>query len=320
MAALALLEILDLHKVFRQGTKRIPALRGVTLEVDKGETVALVGESGCGKTTLGRVVVGLESATSGDVLFDGRPLHDELGTKGFRGRVQMVFQHPDSSLNPRFRAGTTVREAQRLLVGGTRAEVENKVDEVFTLVGLSGEYKDRLPRELSGGQLQRIAIARALMSNPELIVLDEPTSSLDQSIRGRIVSLLRDIQRQRQVAYLFVSHDLGTVRRIADRVAVMYLGRIVEIAETETLFEFPQHPYTKALLSAAPSIDPSRRSERIVLAGETPNPSELPAGCSFQERCSLVHDRCRGEAPILRSFAAGHDVECFAVPSASEWS
>ncbi len=315
---MSLLEIRDLHKVYGQGAKAVPALRGVDLEVDRGETVALVGESGCGKTTLGRVVVGLQPSTSGDVFFGGERLDDLVGTKGFRSRVQMVFQHPDSSLNPRFRVGTTVREPRRLMKGGSRGEIEEKTDEVLTLVGLGPAYKSRLPRQLSGGQQQRVAIARALICDPELVVLDEPTSSLDQSVQGRIISLLRDIQDTREVAYLFISHDLSTVRRIADRVAVMYLGRVVEVANTETLFEDPQHPYTKALLSAVPSIDPNQRSRRIVLSGETPNPSELPMGCAFQDRCPLVHDRCRSEDPELELYAAGHAVECFAVSTMAE--
>ena len=311
---MSLLEIRRLRKVFSQGSRSVPALRGVTLDVNVGETVALVGESGCGKTTLGRVVVGLQSPTSGEVIFDGRPLEEQLASGGSRGRIQMVFQHPDTSLNPRFSSGSTIREPRRLMIGGSRSEIEGKVDEVLRLVGLGPEHKSRLPRELSGGQQQRVAIARALMSDPELIVLDEPTSSLDQSIRGKIISLLRHIQSERNVAYLLISHDLSTVRRIAHRVAVMYLGRIVEVADTEQVFESPQHPYTKALLSAVPSIDPANRTERIVLEGETPHPSDVPVGCSFQDRCVLVHDRCKIEEPTLELSSQGHHVECFAVP------
>lgn len=310
-----LLEIRGLHKVFGHGAREIPALRGVDLTVDRGETVALVGESGCGKTTLGRVVAGLQLASGGDVTFDGAPLAELLRTKGFRSRIQMVFQHPDSSLNPRMRTGTAIREPRRLMMGGSRAEIEERVDDVLTLVGLGPAYKHRRPRALSGGQQQRVAIARALMSEPDLVILDEPTSSLDQSVRGRIISLLRHIQQDRDVAYLFISHDLSTVRRIADRVAVMYLGRIVEVAATKMVFESPQHPYTKALLSAVPSFDPARRSRRIILEGETPSPADAPPGCAFQDRCPLVHDRCRREAPALEPFTPGHDVECFAVPS-----
>lgn len=313
-----LLEVRDLHKIFGSGAKQVPALRGVDLHIDRGETVALVGESGCGKTTLGRVVVGLQEATSGEVVFDDDHLEDLRDTKEFRSRIQMVFQHPDSSLNPRFRVGTTVREPRKLMKDDTKREVEERVDEVLTLVGLGAAYKSRRPRELSGGQQQRVAIARALISDPELVVLDEPTSSLDQSVRGRIISLLRDIQDTRNVAYLFISHDLSTVRRIADRVAVMYLGRVVEVADTETVFESPQHPYTKALLSAVPSFDPDKRSRRIVLEGETPNPSDAPPGCAFQDRCPLVHDRCRVEMPLLEPFDHDHHVECFAVPTLAE--
>jgi len=315
---MALLEIRDLHKVYGSGTKAVPALRGVDLEVERGTTVAIVGESGCGKTTLGRIVVGLQPATSGDVLLAGESV-DVLGrSREDRGRVQMVFQHPDTSLNPRYRAGTTVREPRRLMKGGERSAIESKVDEILQLVGLGPAYKDRLPRELSGGQQQRIAIARALMSEPELVVLDEPTASLDQSVRGRVISLLRDIQSMSGVTYLLISHDLATVRRIADRVAVMYLGRVVEFADTTALFESPRHPYTKALLSAAPSLDPVRRAERIVIPGETPNPADVPLGCAFQDRCPLVHDRCRVESPRLELTAPGHAVECFAVSTAGD--
>ena len=314
---MALLDIRDLHKVYGRGSRAVPALRGVDLQVERGTTVAIVGESGCGKTTLGRIVVGLQSPTSGEVLLDGEPIAVLSRSRRARGRVQMVFQHPDTSLNPRFRAGTTVREPRRLIKGGTSREVEAKVDETLQVVGLGPEYKSRRPRELSGGQQQRIAIARALMSEPELVVLDEPTASLDQSVRGRVISLLRDIQRRSGVTYLLISHDLITVRRIADSVAVMYLGRIVELAETATLFESPQHPYTKALLAAAPSLDPTQRAQRIVLSGETPNPADLPVGCAFQDRCPLVHDRCRVEHPRLQLAAAGHLVECFAVPTAA---
>ncbi len=315
---MALLEIRDLHKVYGSGAKVVPALRGVDLEIERGTTVALVGESGCGKTTLGRIVVGLQSATSGDVLLAGESVEVLARSKRDRGRVQMVFQHPDTSLNPRFRAGATVSEPRRLMKGGNRSDIESKVDEILQVVGLGPAYKDRRPRELSGGQQQRIAIARALICEPELVVLDEPTASLDQSVRGRVISLLRDIQSTSGVTYLLISHDLATVRRIADSVAVMYLGRVVEFAGTAELFASPQHPYTKALLSAAPSLDPRRRAERIVIPGETPNPADLPVGCAFQDRCPLVHDRCRSETPQLELAAPGHSVECFAVPTATD--
>jgi oligopeptide transport system ATP-binding protein len=308
-----LLELESIHKSYGSGAAAVPAVRGVDLVIEPGETVGLVGESGCGKTTLGRVVVGLQHATQGTIRFDGRRIEDEFGRREIRRRIQMVFQHPAQSLNPRMRIGSMLEEPLKLLMGVSRDEIQSRIESVLRLVGLDPEHAHRRSRALSGGQQQRVAIARALMSEPDLVILDEPTSSLDQSVRSRIVALLRDIQRERGVAYLFISHDLSTVRRIADRVAVMYLGRIVELAETDQIFESPQHPYTKALLSAVPSMDPKGRRERIILAGETPNPSDLPVGCSFQDRCPLVHDRCRVESPVLKPAFERHMVECFAV-------
>lgn len=310
---MALLEVRDLYKTFGHGRTLTPAVRGVDLEVERGQTLGLVGESGCGKTTLGRVVVGLQEPTSGAIYFDGELLDGRMSKPEYRRRVQMVFQHPAQSLNRRMRVGTTLSEPLRLLNVAPRGEVEGRVDEVLRLVGLGPEYLKRRPSQLSGGQQQRVAIARALMPEPDLVVLDEPTSSLDQSVRGRIIALLRSIQEERDVAYVFISHDLSTVRRIADRVAVMYLGRIVEVAPTEQVFEDPQHPYTKALLSALPSMDLDNRGSRIILEGETPNPSEIPVGCSFQDRCPLVHDRCRREEPRLVALPDGREVACFAI-------
>ena len=310
---MTLLELRNVHKTYGHGPAAVPAVRGVDLELGRGETVGLVGESGCGKTTLGRVLVGLNAPTSGEVVFDGEDVAGRLHELELRRRVQMVFQHPQASLNPRFRVSTTLREPAKLLTRESDEEIGERIGEMLRLVGLGIEYQARRPRQLSGGQLQRVAIARALMRSPDLIVLDEPTSSLDQSIRSRIIALLRDIQERRKVSYLFVSHDLSTVRKIAHRVAVMYLGRIVEVSETRALFEDPQHPYTRALLSAVPSIDPDARPERIILRGETPSPMSLPVGCSFQDRCDLVHDRCRAEAPRLLETKPTRHVDCFAV-------
>jgi oligopeptide/dipeptide ABC transporter ATP-binding protein len=295
----------------------VPAVRGVDFDIAPGETLGLVGESGCGKTTLGRVIVGLQEATAGTIVFDGEVLDGKLSRPEYRRRVQMVFQHPAQSLNRRMKVATTLSEPLRLLHSVESTKIAERVDEVLRLVGLGSDYLNRRPRQLSGGQQQRIAIARALIPDPDLVVLDEPTSSLDQSVRGRIIALLRGIQRERGVAYLFISHDLSTVRKIADRVAVMYLGRIVEQATTEQVFEDPQHPYTKALLSAVPSMDLDDRGSRIILEGETPSPSALPQGCSFQDRCPLVHDRCRSEDPVLEPIADGRSVECFAVAGSS---
>ena len=313
---MALLEIRDLHKSFGHGRSGVPAVRGVDLDLNAGETLGLVGESGCGKTTLGRVVVGLTPATSGHIDFDGETLESALSTPTFRRRIQMVFQHPAQSLNRRMRVDRTLAEPLHLLTDAGPDAIRERVDTVLRLVGLGPDYLRRTPRQMSGGQQQRVAIARALMPDPDVVVLDEPTSSLDQSVRGRIIALLRSIQHDRSVAYLFISHDLSTVRRIADRVAVMYLGRIVEQAPTEQIFEDPQHPYTKALLSAVPSMDLDNRPERIILRGETPSPSDLPIGCSFQDRCPLVHDRCRAEYPRLEAAGTGRQVECFAVTDA----
>lgn len=308
-----LLELVNLEKTYGHGEDAVPAVRGVDLEIGTGETLGLVGESGCGKTSLGRVVVGLQESTGGSLIFDGEEIEGRLSEPLYRRRVQMVFQHPDQSLNPRMRVDQMLAEPLRLLTDTADSEIEKRIDEVLRLVGLGPEYSRRRSKQLSGGQQQRVAIARALICEPDLVVLDEPTSSLDQSVRARIIALLREIQRERDVAYLFISHDLSTVRKIADRVAVMYLGRVVELADTETIFDTPQHPYTRALLSAVPQMDPRRKRERIIIPGETPNPSELPEGCSFQDRCPLVHDRCRSEAVYPVTFHPGHLVECFAV-------
>lgn len=309
---MALLELRDVTKSYRVRGRDIPAVRGVNLDVAVGETVALVGESGCGKSSLARVVAGLASATGGTVRLDGQAVSTRLDP-ALRSRLQMVFQHPRESLNDRFQIRTTLDEPAKLLTRLNAAERRQRVTETLKLVGLDPALGRRRPGELSGGQQQRVAIARALVSQPELIVLDEPTSSLDQSVQGRILALLKLIQRERGVSYLFISHDLNTVRRIAHRVAVMYLGRIVEVADTSAIFENPQHPYTQALLSAAPKLDPRASASRIRLPGETPNASELPVGCAFQQRCSLVHDRCRQEEPALEVSSNGQWVECFAV-------
>jgi oligopeptide/dipeptide ABC transporter ATP-binding protein len=308
---MTVLTIDDVHKVHGRGSQAVPAVRGVGLEVHDGETLALVGESGCGKSSLGRVVAGLQSASSGRVLLKGDPIDEAVKGRG-RRRVQMVFQHPADSLNPSLTVETMLDEPLRLLMKLGRAERDERIDALLVGVGLSPAHRRRKARELSGGQQQRVAIARALASKPELVVLDEPTASLDQSVRSRIVALLRDIQTREGVAYLFITHDLETVHRLADRVAVMYLGRIVETGPTAQIFAAPAHPYTTALLSAAPSLDPAARRDRIVLRGETPNPSRLPVGCSFQDRCPLVHDRCRSDDPTLVQVAPGQAAACFA--------
>jgi oligopeptide transport system ATP-binding protein len=309
----SLLELTDIHKVYGTGKDAVPAVRGVDLVIERGETVGLVGESGCGKTSLGRVVVGLQEPTSGSIRFDGEMIEGHLSRPEYRRRVQMVFQHPAQSLNPRMQVTQMLAEPLRLLTDVPERDFEHRINEVLSLVGLGPEYASRRPSQLSGGQQQRVAIARALICEPDLVVLDEPTSSLDQSVRARIIALLREIQREREVAYLFISHDLSTVRKIASRVAVMYLGRVVELSHTDVIYDSPLHPYTEALLSAVPQMDPRRQRQRIILPGETPSPSELPVGCSFQERCPLVHERCRVESVYPIDIGDSHVVECFAV-------
>ena len=315
---MALLEIRDLHKQYGHGQRSLPAVRGIDLEVARGTTVALVGESGCGKSSTGRVVAGLTAPTSGRVSLDGQDLREAVRARNGRRRVQMVSQHPDQSLNRHYRVGSTLKESLQLLRVADGEDAHERVDGILSSVGLSPAYRSRRPQELSQGQQQRVAIARALVCDPDLVVLDEPTASLDQSVRNRIVDLLRRLQQEREVAYLFISHDLTTVRRIASRVAVMYLGRIVEVADTEEIFENPQHPYTQALLASAPRLDPRQRRGRSRLAGETPSHHELPVGCSFQDRCPLVHDRCRVSPPNLEPSPNGALVECFAVETATE--
>lgn len=310
---MSLLRVRDLEKTYSSGKGALPAVRGVSLDVAPGETLALVGESGCGKSSTARVVVGLTPPTQGTVELDGRDVGGAGRDRELRRQIQMVFQHPDQSLDPRFTVAQTLAEPVRLLMDGQ--DVAGRVDRALQSVGLGPQYRDRRPRELSGGQQQRVAIARALICDPRLVVLDEPTASLDQSVRSRVIALLKDLQQERQVGYLFISHDLVTVRRLAHRVAVMYLGRIVEVAATEQVFESPQHPYTRALLAAAPVPDPRRRGARVRLAGETPSAANLPVGCSFQDRCPLVHDRCRAEQPLLAPTEQGHAVECFAAES-----
>ena len=314
----ALLELRGLRKTFGRGSRALPAVRGVDLDVARGETLGVVGESGCGKTTLGRMVAGLTPVTDGVIRFDGSDLDGTSASSANRRRIQMVFQHPAQSLNRRMTVGAMLAEPLRLLAGTPRSETAGRIEEMLGLVGLDPGFRSRRPRQLSGGQQQRVAIARALMPDPDLVVLDEPTSSLDQSLRGRMIALLRRIQEMRGVSYLFISHDLGTVRRIADRVAVMYLGRIVEIAPTRELFDDPRHPYTRALLSVAPTMDLDQERERIILPGETPSPTDLPTGCSFQDRCPLVFDRCRSESPVLAPVGSYRLAECFAVAPASD--
>jgi oligopeptide transport system ATP-binding protein len=290
--------------VWQRQVGSVRAVDGVSFAIRRGETLGLVGESGCGKTTVGRCIVRLYQPTGGDVVFDGRDLTGMGGReiRRMRRRVQMIFQDPYSSLNPRMTVHDTLYEAldvHHLAVG--REKRENRIEQLLKTVGLNPNFSDRYPHEFSGGQRQRIGFARALAVEPEFIVCDEPVSALDVSIQAQILNMLTRLQRQLGLTYLFIAHDLAVVRHISDRVAVMYLGRIVEIADRYTIYERPLHPYTRALLSAIPVPDPEveQRRQRIVLTGDVPNPASPPNGCRFHPRCPWAEDACSKQEPAL---------------------
>ena len=301
--------------IFQRKVADIKAVDGVTFSIKKGETLGLVGESGCGKTTAGRCILQLYKPTAGDVLFEGQRLND-LSTKEmipFRRKMQIIFQDPYGSLNPRMTCGDIIGEPLVIhkLTSG-KGEYNDRIAELLTVVGLNPYMADRYPHEFSGGQRQRIGIARALAVNPSFIVCDEPVSALDVSIQAQVINLLEELQDQFGLTYLFIAHDLSVVRHISDRVAVMYLGHIVEIADRDELHENPQHPYTKALLSAVPIPDPllEAERERIVLTGDVPSPMNPPEGCVFHTRCPSMIDDCKLDMPELREISPGHYVSC----------
>jgi oligopeptide/dipeptide ABC transporter ATP-binding protein len=289
----------------------VKAVDDISFTIDTGRTLGLVGESGCGKTTTSKVILSLEQPTGGRVLLEGKPIHGLRGEalRNYRALVQAVFQDPWSSLNPRMTAGRIIAEAL-LIAGWERARIVGRVGELLEHVGLHPEHATHYPHEFSGGQRQRIALAGALASKPRLIVLDEPVSALDVSIRAQMMNLLKDVQREDDVAYLLVAHDLATVRYMADEVAVMYLGKIVEHAPTGSLFGEMRHPYTKALLSAVLPPRVERVNEEIVLSGEIPSPLNPPRGCRFHTRCPFAMHRCTQEEPVLREAAPRHRVAC----------
>ena len=315
-----LLEVRGLRKYFaaRRGffppvRERIRAVDGVSLTLAGGQTLGLVGESGCGKTTLGRSIVRLLEPTAGDIVFEGENI-THLKGKRLRARrrgFQMIFQDPYGALNPWMTVGEIIAEAiDAHGLADSPGARRQRVEYLLGAVGLGGAHVGRYPRELSGGQLGRVQIARALSVEARLIVCDEPVGALDVSVQAQVVNLLQDLQRERGVAYLFISHDIGVVEQVSHHVAVMYLGKIVETGETKVVVRAPRHPYTQALISAVPVVGSSRRVKRIVLPGEPPSAASPPVGCPFHPRCPLAEARCKGEVPELREIAAGHFVSC----------
>jgi oligopeptide/dipeptide ABC transporter ATP-binding protein len=316
-----LLQVRHVRKYFpiRRGllqreVAHVHAVDDVSFEVRQGETLGLVGESGCGKSTLGRTLVRLLEPTDGEIIFEGTPIQ-HLGTRALRplrSEMQMVFQDPYASLNPRKRVGTIVSDPMRIHNLGSRSQQKRRVEEILQTVGLSPEHYNRFPHEFSGGQRQRIGIARALALRPKLIIADEPVSALDVSIQSQMLNLLDDLQKEFQLTYIFIAHDLGVVRHVSDRIAVMYLGKIVELSPAEELYTRPIMPYSEALLSAVPIPDPdlAEKRERIVLEGDVPSPINPPSGCRFHPRCRYATDVCKEVEPPLVDYGNGHLAAC----------
>ncbi len=300
--------------ILRRSLGTVKAVDDVSFTIEQGETLGLVGESGSGKSTLGRAILQLRRPTSGTVLFAGREMtrlrRGEL--RRLRQKTQMIFQDPYASLNPRMSVGRILAEPLRLHHLARGRQVSERVAELLTVVGLSREHASRYPHEFSGGQRQRIGIARALAVNPTLLICDEPVSALDVSIRAQLINLLEELQQKLGLTYLFIAHDLSVVRHISNRVAVMYLGKLMEVADSDQLYDRPLHPYTQALLSAVPVPDPriERRRVRVAISDQIPSPLDPPAGCRFHTRCPYAQERCRVEEPRLKLAASGHTVAC----------
>jgi len=304
--------------IFQRKVGAVQAVDGVSFSVKRGETLGLVGESGCGKSTTGRAILQLYKPTAGNVVFNGSDLTllDSSQMRRMRRHLQMIFQDPYASLNPRMTVGNIVSEPMQIHKLVAKSERTQRVQELLQTVGLNPYFANRYPHEFSGGQRQRIGIARALAANPDFIVCDEPVSALDVSIQAQIVNLLEDLQDQFGLTYLFIAHDLSVVRHISNRVAVMYLGKIVELADRNDLYDNPLHPYTKALLSAVPIPDPviEKQRERIILTGDVPSPINPPSGCRFHTRCPYVMDVCKRIDPLFSDQGSGHHVACHLYP------
>lgn len=321
-AKLPLIEVKDLKKyygesnhIFKRKKEVVKAVDGVSFTINRGEAFGLVGESGSGKSTIGRSILRLDSITSGEVLYKGENLHNlsDKEVRKIRPKIQFIFQDPFSSLNPRIRVGDAIGEALLDHELCRKDEVRDKVLEVMEICGLSVQHIDRYPHEFSGGQRQRIGIARAIILQPDFIVADEPVSALDVSIQAQIINLFSDLQRKKEITYLFISHDLSVVEHLCSKIGVLYLGSMMELASRDKLYEKPLHPYTKALLSAVPIPDPTLKRERIILQGDVPNPANPPKGCKFHTRCPLATDICRQEVPAFKEVEPEHFVACHLV-------
>lgn len=302
--------------LFSKEIAAVKAVQNVSFDIKKGETLGLVGESGCGKSTLGRSLIRLIEPTSGKIFFKNRDITHISGTelRELRKKMQIIFQDPYASLNPRMTIGAILEEP--LIIHNlfdSPKDRNNRIIELINLVGLRPEHLSRYPHEFSGGQRQRVGIARALAVNPELIICDEPVSALDVSIQAQVINLLMELQQKLGLTYVFIAHDLKVVEHVSHRVAVMYLGQIVEMADSDELYKNPQHPYTKALLSAIPVPDPKPRAERIILTGDVPSPMNPPSGCHFHPRCANASDFCKTDVPQLKEFSSQHYVSCLKV-------
>ena len=303
-------EYFDINMGFFR-TKPLKAVDDVSFTINKGETLGLVGESGCGKTTVGRTILQLYKPTAGEIIYDGKPVKTKADLQKFRTKATMVFQDPYSSLNPRMTVSDIVGEPLDVHhLYSSKKEREERILQLLGYVGLNSEHASRYAHEFSGGQRQRIGLARALILDPKIVVCDEPVSALDVSIQSQIINLLKELQRKRGLTYLFVAHDMSVIRYISDRVGVMYLGHLVEEADTDEVFDHPQHPYTRTLMSAVPSIDPRDNRQRILLEGDLPSPIDPPSGCVFHTRCPWATEACKTASCELREVRAGHYAAC----------